>query len=103
MTGAALEFSPASGIGTTTAPFVGSLPVFIREMISAQGQAIEVAKSLQKGQDIVVKSLQERLNASSAVNIDTEMANLLALQTAYNANARVMTAARDMLNFLLQL
>ncbi len=35
--------------------------------------------------------LQQRVNEASGVNIDQEMANLITLQTAYGANARVMT------------
>ena len=31
------------------------------------------------------------------MNIDEEMTNLLKLQTAYGANARVMTTIKDML------
>jgi flagellar hook-associated protein 1 FlgK len=37
------------------------------------------------------------------VNIDEEMSNLLKLQTAYGANARVMSAIKDMLNQLMQM
>jgi flagellar hook-associated protein 1 FlgK len=37
------------------------------------------------------------------VSIDEEMSNLLKLQTAYGANARVMTAIKDMLNQLMQM
>jgi flagellar hook-associated protein 1 FlgK len=39
----------------------------------------------------------------SGVNIDQEMAHLLQLQTAYGANARVMTAVREMLDMLMQI
>ena len=102
LTEAPLDFSRLYGIGTTTTPFAGSLPAYLREMISQQGQAAEAAQSLQQGQNIVVKSLEERFNQSSGVNIDTEMASLLALQTAYNANARVMSAVREMLDMLLR-
>ncbi|MGR8025094.1 flagellar basal body rod C-terminal domain-containing protein [Burkholderia cenocepacia] len=35
--------------------------------------------------------------------MDQGMSNLIALQTAYGANARVLTAARDMLTQLLQI
>ena len=38
---------------------------------------------------MVVNSLQQRFTDQSSVNIDEEMANLLKLQTAYAANARV--------------
>jgi flagellar hook-associated protein 1 FlgK len=103
LTSASLDFSPRSGIGTTTAPFSGTLASYLRQIISQQGDAATAADSLKQGQDIVVNSLQQRLNESSSVNVDTEMANLLNLQTAYSANARVMTTVRDMLNALLQM
>jgi len=49
----------------------------------------------------VVNALQQRLNDAAGVNVDQEMARLISLQTAYGANARVMTAARDILDMLL--
>ena len=51
----------------------------------------------------MVNALQQRLNDASGVNIDQEMANLITLQTAYGANARVLTAVRDMLDTLLKM
>jgi flagellar hook-associated protein 1 FlgK len=38
-----------------------------------------------------------------SVNIDQEMANLLTLQNAYAANARVLSTVKDMLDLLMQL
>ena len=67
-------------------------------MISQQGEAAATASSLQQGQEIVVNSLQQRFADQSNVNIDEEMANLLKLQTAYAANARVLTTVKDMLD-----
>ena len=71
-------------------------------MISQQGEAAATADSLQQGQEVVVNSLQQRFADQSNVNIDEEMANLLKLQTAYGANARVLSTVRDMLDMLLQ-
>jgi flagellar hook-associated protein 1 FlgK len=102
LTASALDFAPQSGIGTTGAPFSGSLPSFIRQIISQQGEAADAANNLQQGQDIVVKSLQQRFSDSSSVNIDQEMSNLLNLQTAYAANARVLSAVKEMLDSLLR-
>jgi flagellar hook-associated protein 1 FlgK len=51
----------------------------------------------------VVKALQQRMSDASGVNIDQEMANLISLQTAYGANARVMTAVRDMIDALMKI
>ena len=39
---------------------------------------------------------KRRLNQDSGVNIDEEMTNLLNLQSAYGANARVFSAVKDM-------
>ena len=103
LTGNALSFSPSTGVGSANAPFSGTLSDYLRQVISQQGDAASAADSLKQGQDVVVNSLQQRLNESSGVNIDTEMSNLLNLQTAYSANARVMTTVRDMLNTLLQM
>lgn len=103
LTSNALSFSPSTGVGSSTAPFSGTLSDYLRQVISQQGDAASAADSLKQGQDVVVNSLQQRLNESSGVNIDTEMSNLLNLQTAYSANARVMTTVRDMLNTLLQM
>jgi flagellar hook-associated protein 1 FlgK len=102
LTSAGLAYSPQSGIGTAAAPFSGSLPSFLRQMVSQQGEAADSAYNLQQGQDVVVKSLQQRLNDSSSVNIDQEMTNLLNLQNAYAANARVLSAVKDMLDMLMK-
>ena len=47
--------------------------------------------------------MQQRFNNQSGVNIDTEMSNLIALQNAYGANARVMSTIQQMMNTLLQI
>ncbi len=52
---------------------------------------------------MVVNSLQQRFNDESGVNIDQEMSNLLTLQNAYAANARVLTTIKDMFDTLMQM
>jgi flagellar hook-associated protein 1 FlgK len=103
ITNGVLDFPPGAGIGTTSAPFSGTLQSYIRQMISQQGEVAATAQSLQEGQEIVVNTLQQRFADQSNVNIDEEMANLLKLQTAYSANARVLTTVRDMLEQLFKL
>jgi flagellar hook-associated protein 1 len=51
----------------------------------------------------VFNSLRQRFNNTSSVNIDEEMANLLNLQNAYAANARVMSTIKEMLDTLLKM
>lgn len=103
LTGASIEYSPRSGIGTADAPFVTNLPAFMRQIVSQQGEAAEAAASLKAGQEVVFNSLQQRFSEGAGVNIDEEMANLLNLQNAYGANARVLTTIREMFDMLLNL
>lgn len=97
-----IQFAPNTGIGTVNAPFSGSLTTFLRQVISQQGNAASAATNLQQGQAVVRNALQQRFNESSSVNVDQEMANLLTLQNAYAANARVLSTVRDMLDILLK-
>ncbi len=103
LTQAAQTFSPNTGIGTVTAPFTGSLTTYLRQVISQQGEAASSANNLKQGQDVVLNSLQQRFNDTSGVNVDQEMANLLSLQNSYSANARVLSAVKDMLDTLIKM
>lgn len=96
-------YPPGTGIGTNASPFSGSMSTFLRQVISVQGQNADAAASLKQGQDVVQNALQQRFDDASGVNIDQEMANLLTLQNAYAANARVLSAVKDMLDTLMQL
>jgi flagellar hook-associated protein 1 len=102
MTNAALTFSPTTGIGTAQAPYSGTLADYMSQIVSQQSQAANAATSLQQGQDTVLSALQQRFNSQSGVNIDTEMSNLIALQNAYGANARVMSTIQQLMSTLLQ-
>ncbi|MGA7311886.1 MAG: flagellar hook-associated protein FlgK [Pseudolabrys sp.] len=103
LTGASLTFSPNTGIGTTAAPFTGSLTTYLRQVISQQGEAATSANNLKQGQDVVLNALQQRFNDTSGVNIDQEMSNLLMLQNSYAANARVLSAVKDMFDALINM
>jgi len=103
LTNASLTFSPNTGIGTVSAPFTGSLTTYLRQVISQQGEAASSANNLKQGQDVVLNSLQQRFNDVSGVNVDQEMANLLSLQNSYAANARVMSAVKEMLDALINM
>lgn len=103
LTKATKQFSPATGIGTTETPFSGSITTFLRQVISVQGEAANSAQNLKEGQDVVLQSLQQRFNDASSVNVDQEMANLLTLQNSYAANARVMSAVKEMLDTLMKM
>jgi flagellar hook-associated protein 1 FlgK len=103
LTNGVLNFSPQAGVGTVAAPYSSTLVSYMQQVVSQQGDAASNADSLNQGQQVVVNSLQQRFADQSSVNIDEEMSNLLKLQTAYGANARVMTAIKDMLTQLMQM
>jgi flagellar hook-associated protein 1 FlgK len=103
LTNARLTYSPATGVGTPSSPYSGTLNDYMSQVVSQQSQASNAATNLQQGQDTVVSALQQRFNDQSGVNIDTEMSNLIALQNAYGANARVMTTVQQMMSTLLQI
>ena len=103
LTTAAQAFPSSTGIGTASAPFIGSLPVYLRQVLSQQGEAATAATNLKQGQDVVLNSLQQRFNDTAGVNVDQEMANLLTLQNSYGANARVMSTVKDMLDMLISM
>lgn len=103
LTSAPLYFSLVSHEGNLGPSFNGSLPAFMSQIVSEQGEAAATARSLSEGQNVVLATLQQRFDETSSVSIDEEMANLLQLQTAYGANARVMTTIRDMLDMLMRM
>jgi flagellar hook-associated protein 1 len=102
LTMATPTYSAATGVGSAQAPYSGTLANYLSQVISQQSQATTAASNLQQGQDTVLNALQQRMNDQSGVNIDTEMSNLIALQNAYSANARVMTTIQQLLSTLMQ-
>ncbi len=102
LTTAKFQYSPASGVGSASAPFKGTLLSYMQQFTSAQGAAADAAAQLAGGQDVVLKTLQQKMSSTSGVNIDEEMAHLLSLQNAYSANARVMSTVNDMYKTLMQ-
>ena len=102
LTNATLTYSPTTGLGSAAAPYSGTLSQYLSQVASQQAQAANAATNLQQGQDAVVTSLQQRFNSQSGVSIDSEMSNLIALQNAYGANARVMSVIQQMMSTLMQ-
>jgi flagellar hook-associated protein 1 FlgK len=102
LTSGSFTYSPQTGLGSAATPFKGTIPGFIQQFLSQQSNASATATQLQQGQDVVVSTLQQKFNSTSGVSIDTEMANLIALQNSYAANAHVMSVVQSMMTTLLQ-
>jgi flagellar hook-associated protein 1 FlgK len=97
-----LTFSPAAGI-SGNAPISTTVVGFAQSVVETQGANAESAQRLDEGQSVALAAIQSRFNEGSAVNIDQEMAQLVTLQMAYGANARVMSAVRDMMDMLMRM
>jgi flagellar hook-associated protein 1 len=102
LTSGTFTYSPQTGVGSAATPFKGTLTSFTQQFLSQQANAATSATQLQQGQDVVVNTLQQKFKATSGVNIDTELASLIALQNTYAANAHVMSAVQTMMTTLLQ-
>jgi len=102
LTTASYYYSPQTGVGTSTSPYRGTLLNYTQQVLSTQGNAAVAAQQLSDGQNVVLNLLQQKMDTTSGINIDNEMAHLLALQNAYSANARVMSVVNDMYKMLMQ-
>ena len=102
LTSGRFTYSPSTGLGSAAQPFVGSISNYLQSFISQQGNASTLATQLQQGQQVVVNTLQQKFNSTSAVNIDTEMSNLIQVQNTYAANAHIMSVVQSMMQTLLQ-
>ena len=102
LTSGTFTYSPQTGLGSTASPFTGTITGFMQQFLSQQSNAAASATQLQQGQDVVVNTLQQKFNSTAGVSIDTEMANLIALQNSYAANAHVMSVVQSMMTTLLQ-
>ena len=97
------SFSGATGINGSAAPWSGSVAGFAQAVVATQAADATSATNLQSGQQVVLSSIQSRYADQSGVNIDSELAQLIQLQTAYGANARLMTAAKEMFDTLFRI
>jgi flagellar hook-associated protein 1 FlgK len=103
LTSGSFTYSPQTGLGSRTSPLKATLPNFLQQFLGLQSNAAASAQQLAQGQDVVVNTLQQKVNSVSGVNIDTEMANLIALQHNYAANAHVMSVVQTMMQTLMQI
>ena len=102
LTTAKFSYSPQTGLGSASQPFNGTVSNYLQQFVSLQANASTQATQVQQGQSVVVSTLQQKFNSTSAVNIDSELSNLIALQNSYAANAHVMSVVQSMMQTLMQ-
>jgi flagellar hook-associated protein 1 FlgK len=84
--------------GTLNAPFTSpaTLSGFASTMLAAQAQDSTTTTNQLSTEQSVQTMLSSKLSAQSGVDIDTEMSNMIRLQNAYGANAKVIAAVQSM-------
>jgi flagellar hook-associated protein 1 len=102
LTTGSFTYSPQTGLGSSSSPFSGTITNYMSQFLSQQANGATNATQLQQGQDVVVNTLQQSYDATTGVNMDTQMSNLISLQNAYSANAHVMAVVQSMFTALMQ-
>jgi flagellar hook-associated protein 1 FlgK len=89
--------------GTLSTGLIGSssLEDYARNLVSTQSEDHALAKDATEKEEAFRQTLDQRNSNQSGVNIDEEMANLIRVQTAYAASARMITVAEDIFDELL--
>jgi flagellar hook-associated protein 1 FlgK len=80
-----------------------TLPDIYDRLINTISQGATVAKSVAEGFRVFEGTLDGQLQAVSGVSIDEEAINLITLQRIYQASARFIQAAADLLDVLVNL
>lgn len=99
---ATLPFSAAAGIGVAGAPFNGTIGDYLQRVVDYQASQKSAAQVNYDASALRQEALASKTAETSGVNIDRELSDLLVLQNAYAANARVMSSVNEMMQMLLQ-
>ena len=100
LTSANQAFSPLGGIGSNGAPFDGTVANFATNVVqNLSGRTINAA-NVDAGQQTVLKNVQSTYSSTSGVKIDEELSNLVAVQNAYSANARIISTVQALFEIL---
>jgi len=78
-----------------------SLLDFAQKMVNEQTQELVLTQSRITDEETLQDLLQDQLSNESGVSIDEELGNLIVVQTAYSAAARVVTAVDELFQELL--
>ena len=70
---------------------------YYRDLVLALSIERESSKAVEKNQDFLIKSIDERRREISGVSLDEEMTEMLKFQHAYSANSRVINAIDEMI------
>lgn len=95
------ELLGADATISTNIQGASSLLDFAQKMVNEHTQELILTDSRISDEETLQDLLQEQLSNESGVNIDEELGNLIVVQTAYSAAARVVTAVDELFQELL--
>ena len=95
------EFLGPGGDIETNIVGANSLIDFAQKMVNEQTQELILKTVRKEDEDSLRELLQNQLLDESGVNIDEELGNLIVVQTAYSASARVLSAVDELFQELL--
>jgi flagellar hook-associated protein 1 len=72
-----------------------------RELTTSLGVQVQSLKTAQSVQDSVVAAAEGAVQSDAGVNLDEEMTNMMLYQRSYQASARVITTADELLDTLI--
>jgi flagellar hook-associated protein 1 FlgK len=98
--------APTAGLGvggTLSASFSGATDItsLATNVTSVQAETIGQAATDLTSETAIQTALTTKVSSVSGVSVDDEMASIVALQNAYQANAKVITAMQSMFSALL--
>jgi flagellar hook-associated protein 1 FlgK len=94
-----LGASGTLSLGFNASPVLGD---FASALVAQSAEASSSITSQLTTEQGVQTGLQTTMSARSSVSVDTEMSNMIQLQNAYGANARVMTTVQSLFATLMQ-
>lgn len=97
------DFSPSIALTGSTAVYRGTAGQYLDRVIATQSQSSSNAQALAEGQQVVISTLRERFADVSGVQTDKELGDLIEVQNIYAANARLVSAVKDMFDVLLRM
>ena len=78
----------------------GTVEQLIEQVLNYQGTTIGTALTARDSRQLTLDTISTQMESEYGVNIDEEMARLTELQSAYAANARVVSVVKELLDTL---
>lgn len=98
-----MEFDPEAGIGSTSSPFSGTVTGYLSQVVNFQGSQAANYASQEVTATTTAETYAFRIAEDSGVDIDEEVAYLTELQTAYQANARILSVVQELFDALMSI